>query len=147
MAGKRIHRDVFKNGLDGEFNSTDSGAAYAIHLLGADITDIEASGAYSTAIATWNGTSGSLGSGVVNFNAAESDGNDGMKVVQTAAINDASVSATGTAIAYAVVRTDTGKQKVLAIGNVTDQALTLGNTFDLAAITITLPFTAVAPSD
>jgi len=126
----RIHQDVFDNGLS-EFTAD----AYAIHLISADTADIEGAGAY-TAVTSTN----RLGNGTVTFTLADDD-NDGRKATSSA-INNASVTATGTAIAYAIVNTD--DSKVLAVGDVTNLSLTSGNTFDLGSVTITLPFTASA---
>lgn len=129
----RIHPDVFDNGLS-EFTAD----TYKIYLISADPGDLTA-GNNATAHTAVTSTN-ALGNESVTFTIAD-DSNDGRKATSTA-INDANVSATGTAIAYAIVNTD--DNKVLAVGDLTNQALTANNTFDLAAVTITLPFTAAA---
>ena len=126
----RIHPDVFDNGLS-EFTAD----AYKIHLVSADPGDLTA-GSNATAHTAATSTN-TLGNATVTFTIAD-DANNGRKATSTA-INDASVTATGTAIAYAIVNTT--DSKVLAVGDLTNQALTSGNTFDLAAVTVTLPFT------
>ena len=131
----RIHPDVFDNGLS-EFTAD----TYKIYLISADPGDLTAGTPANSDANTAVTSTNALGNESVTFTIAD-DANDGRKATSTA-INDASVSATGTAIAYAIVNTD--DNKVLAVGDLTNQALTSGNTFDLAAVTITLPFTAAA---
>ncbi len=130
----RIHPDVFDNGLS-EFTESDT---FKIHLVSADPGDLTA-GSNATAYTSATSTN-TLGNATVTFTLADDD-NDGRKVTSTA-INDASVTATGTAIAYAIANTT--DSKILAVGDLTNQSLTSGNTFDLAAVTITLPFTAAS---
>jgi len=97
-----------------------------------DVTSQEAT-SYAEATSTYtlgNSTSLSIG--------APADRSGGGREVTVAAINDGSVSGTGTATHYAIV--DTSNSRLLATGTLSaSQSVTSGNTFTLASFTIGIP--------
>lgn len=120
MAGEYINDEVFDQGLDyADTNGTRI-----------DVTS-QAATTYTEATSTYT-----LGNKTgLNTGATEAGDVDGRKVV-VPAINDGSVSGTGTATHWAL--TD-GSSILVATGPLTSsQAVTSGNTFTLDAIDITI---------
>ena len=113
---------VFDNGLtvlDTEAN--------AIHITSAEATTYAAA---TSTLTLGNSTSLSIG--------APQDRTGGGREVVVAAINDGSVTGTGTATHYAIV--DTANSRLLATGSLTaSQAVTSGNTFTLSSVSIGIP--------
>lgn len=113
---------VFDNGLtvlDTEAN--------AIHITSAEATTYAAA---TSTLTLGNSTSLSIG--------APQDRTGGGREVVVAAINDGSVTGTGTATHYAIV--DTVNSRLLATGSLTaSQAVTSGNTFTLSSVSIGIP--------
>lgn len=113
---------VFDNGL-----SVLSDEADELHIC----SDEPAT--YNEATSTY-----SLGEKASPTIAAPSDRTGGGREVEVAAINDGSVTDTGTASHYAIV--DTANSRLLAAGSLdTPQSVTNGNTFTLSSFTIGIP--------
>ena len=97
-----------------------------------DITSAEAT-TYTEATSTYtlgNATSLSIG--------APADRAGGGREVTVAAISDGTVTATGTAVYYAIV--DTVNSRLLATGSLSaSQSVTSGNSFTLTSVAIGIP--------
>lgn len=118
----RLDNRVFDNGL-----SVLSDEADELHIC----SDEPAT--YAEATSTF-----SLGEKANPTIANPSDRSGGGREVEVAAINDGSVTDTGTASHYAIV--DTVNSRLLAAGSLdTPQSVTNGNTFTLSAFTIGIP--------
>lgn len=118
----RLDDRVFDNGL-----SVLSDEANELHICSDEpATYVEATSTYS------------LGEKASPTIAAPSDRTGGGREVEVAAINDGSVTDTGTASHYAIV--DTANSRLLAAGSLdTPQSVTNGNTFTLSSFTIGIP--------
>lgn len=116
---------VFDEGLD-QLNTT-TGVANALHICSAEPTT------YVEAITTYT-----LGNddGNLAITGPADKGGGGREVTMTALAGGA-VTGTGTVIFYAIV--DTVGTALLAVGPVTSQAVTSGNTFSLTSVTIGIP--------
>ena len=113
---------VLDNGLT--VLDTEANAIYITDREATDYTDATSTSALG------NSTSLSIG--------APQDRTGGGREVVVAAINDGSVTGTGTASHYAIV--DTVNSRLLATSTLTaSQAVTSGNTFTLSSVAIGIP--------
>lgn len=113
---------IFDNGLQ---YATDNGGA--LHICSQEPTT------YAEATSTYT-----LGNKTVTVGAPQNGATNGRRVI-IPAITDGSVTGTGTASHWALVKT-TATTALLATGALTSsQAVTSGNTFTLDAISITIP--------
>lgn len=110
---------------DGLQYITDNGGA--LHICSQEPTS------YTEATVTY-----SLGSKTSPTIGSPENGDSSGRKVVVSAITDGSVSATGTATHYAIVKT-TATTELLATQTVTSQAVTSGNTFTTNALDITIP--------
>jgi len=103
---------------------TTGGSKIELLSTSADAYDAQST-AYATVVAA------SLGQANISYGAAQDGDVSGRKVVATPAQGTA--TAAGTASAYAITN---GVDTVYAIGDLTDQAVTSGNNFTIAAFDI-----------
>ena len=119
MAGY-LHNDIYDNGMNTLTNATKT-----LHICSQQPASFAEVGTYSLG----NKASPSIGS--------PANHTTGRKVT-VSALTGGSVTATGTAIHYAIV--DTANSKLLAAQALAaSQAVTSGNTFSLAAFDIAIP--------
>ena len=116
---------VLDSGLD-ELNTT-TGAANELHICSTEPTT------YAEAITTYT-----LGNddGNLAITGPADRGGGGREVTMTA-LSGGTVTGTGTVEWYAIV--DTVGTDLLAVGPVTSQGVTSGNTFSLTSVTIGIP--------